>query len=500
MLRLWIKLNLQMLISLSLLATVVLAQAETCSTIVQAALDATDEQCDATARNQACYGNVNLDATSQPGITDFNFSTLGDIVAVSSIGSLSLSSKVEEEGEWGVALMQLQANLPDTLPGQNVTFLLFGDVHIENGVESNTEPVTFDVVVQGNVNVRSGPSADETRITGLSDGDTVTALGRNAAGTWLQVSLNGISGWVLAPEVEANGDIETLRIVGPAGAPLTPMQAFYFLSGIGDAPCAEAPDSGILVQTPERVESIQFTVNDVTITLGSTVYLQAQARGEMTTSVVEGEATVEAAGVSVDVLAGSQVRVPLNDQGRALGAPSEPEPYDGAKMAVLPIRILPRAITIATPISVHSIAEALRSRETGTATLIAIGNQPDWVNSGIAVNAGQSFTVAAHGRMNPCLDTYPNGAEYCVFFAPQGAAGVVTQHNEFGIFPALGQRFMALLGRIGNGQPFYVGAGGPFTAEQAGALWFTPNDNIRTDNQGTYRVLVWLEGDRPGGG
>lgn len=127
------------------------------------------------------------------------------------------------------------------------------------------------------------------------------------------------------------------------------------------------------------------------------------------------------------------------------------------------------------------------------ATLVVIANQPDWVDSGITVSAGQSFTIKAFGLMNPCSDTYPNGAGYCIFFTPQGAEGVVPYENEFGIFPGPGLRFMALLGRIGDGEPFYVGAGGAFIVEESGTLWFTPNDNLRTDNQGTYIVLVWLE-------
>ncbi len=327
-----------------------------CPSIVQEALDATDEQCSSTDRNQACYGNVNLAATPQPGINDFNFDAPGDMVAVSAVGSLSLSSQVEETGEWGVALMQLQANIPDTSPGQNVTFLLFGDVQITNGVESNTEPVTFDVMAQGDINVYTDPSADSAPVSDLFEGDLMTAVGRNAEGTWVQVSESGVSGWVSADEVEADGDIDTLNIINPATAGFTPMQAFYFQSGIGDAPCDEAPDSGILVQTPEGVEQIQFTVNEVNITLGSTAYLQAQPGGDMTTSVVEGEATVEAGGTSVVVPEGSFVSVPLDAQGRAAGTPSQPQPYDGAKMAVLPVRILPRAITIAAPISTSGAA------------------------------------------------------------------------------------------------------------------------------------------------
>jgi regulation of enolase protein 1 (concanavalin A-like superfamily) len=130
---------------------------------------------------------------------------------------------------------------------------------------------------------------------------------------------------------------------------------------------------------------------------------------------------------------------------------------------------------------------------TFTADLILDANQPDWVNSGIIVSTGQSFTIEAFGLMNPCSDTYPNGADYCIFYTPMGAEGVVPDENEFGIFPGPGLPFMALLGRIGDGEPFYVGAGGIFTAEQSGTLWFTPNDNLRTDNQGAYSVLVWLK-------
>jgi hypothetical protein len=126
-------------------------------------------------------------------------------------------------------------------------------------------------------------------------------------------------------------------------------------------------------------------------------------------------------------------------------------------------------------------------------TRVDIATQPDWVDSGITVSAGQSFTIQAFGLMNPCSDTYPNGADYCIFYTPQGAEGVVPDENEFGVFPGPGLPFMALLGRIGEGEPFYVGAGDTFTAEESGTLWFTPNDNLRTDNQGAYSVLVWLE-------
>lgn len=336
-------------------ATRVAAQAD-CPSIVQAALDATDEQCSTTSRNQACYGNVNLQAAPQPGAGDFTFTTPGDIVGVDAIQTLSLSSQVKETGEWGVALMRLQANIPESTPGQNVTFLLFGDVQITNGVANSAERVAFDAVTQAGVNVYSEPSTDSALVVGLVVGDSVTVDGRSADGNWLYVSNSAVTGWVQADALTPDGDLEALTIVDPSGAALNPMQAFYFRSSIGDAPCAEAPDSGILVQTPAGVRRIDFTVNNVNISLGSTAYLQAQPGGLMTTSVVEGQATVAAGGSSVVVPEGSFTSVPLDAQGRAAGPPSQPQPYDAAKMAVLPIRILPRVITIAAPLSAGGTA------------------------------------------------------------------------------------------------------------------------------------------------
>lgn len=130
---------------------------------------------------------------------------------------------------------------------------------------------------------------------------------------------------------------------------------------------------------------------------------------------------------------------------------------------------------------------------TFTADLVLDASQPDWVDSGITVSAGQTFTIEAFGLMNPCSDTYPNGSEICIFYTPVGGEWAVPEENDFGVFPGPGLPFMALLGRIGDGQPFLVGEGGTFTAEESGTLWFTSNDNLRTDNQGAYGVLIWTE-------
>ncbi|QPC82003.1 hypothetical protein G4Y79_20285 [Phototrophicus methaneseepsis] len=110
----------------------VLAQQTQCYEFVQRAFASVDEYCSTTGRNEACYGNVALDAEPQVGVNEFHFSSVGDIENVTNIQSLKLYDLDESVGVWGIAFMRLQANLPDTLPGQNATVILFGDVSLEN--------------------------------------------------------------------------------------------------------------------------------------------------------------------------------------------------------------------------------------------------------------------------------------------------------------------------------------------------------------------------------
>ena len=119
--------------------------------------------------------------------------------------------------------------------------------------------------------------------------------------------------FLLFGEVEIENAVEAPTDETEDEEALTPMQAFFFRSGIGDAQCEGAPDSGLLIQTPKGAQKIEFTVNEVNITLASTAYLQAQPGDDLIINVVEGQATVEAFGVEQIVLAGARVRVPLDD-------------------------------------------------------------------------------------------------------------------------------------------------------------------------------------------
>src|SRR5689334_13688153 len=105
------------------LAPVIALAQEDCPSIIKAALDTTNQFCATIGRNQACYGNITLDAVPQAGIDEdeLDFEKPGDLVSIANVSTLTLSPWDKTQNTWGISLMKLQANLPATLPGQNVT-------------------------------------------------------------------------------------------------------------------------------------------------------------------------------------------------------------------------------------------------------------------------------------------------------------------------------------------------------------------------------------------
>lgn len=357
--------------------TTILAQEAVCGAVVQKALDAVGQSCAAMGRNQACYGYVSLQATPRDGVQNFNFTQDGDLVNVADIASLQLSQLDVTNNTWGIAMMKLQANLPDSLPGQNVAFLVFGDVQIQNASAPGAGQPTAQVSTSAKVNVRSTPSTDGAIVGSFSAGQTTTANGRNADGSWLRIQLpeSDALGWVFASLVKVSGDASSLTVVDSTQAQTsyTPMQAFYFKTGITQTNCEQAPQDGILIQTPKGAGQVNLRANDVDIQLGSTAFFQAQPNGNMTVSVVEGEGHITAQGVTVAVPAGTQTTIPLDANLHASGAPTPAQPYDAALVAPLPIRVLPDPITVALPAVATAEATSAAAAPAVTATPSAGG-------------------------------------------------------------------------------------------------------------------------------
>ncbi|HVU12458.1 MAG TPA: hypothetical protein VHD90_14340 [Phototrophicaceae bacterium] len=120
------------------IATSTIAQAATCSDVVNKALQDLSSTCENMQRNSACYGFNHVMATFADSLTPSVFNQPNDRVDLASLQSITTSPLDVQTSQWGIAVMKVQANIPDALPGQAVTFLLFGDVHLQTGVTAGS--------------------------------------------------------------------------------------------------------------------------------------------------------------------------------------------------------------------------------------------------------------------------------------------------------------------------------------------------------------------------
>jgi hypothetical protein len=69
------------------------------------------------------------------------------------------------------------------------------------------------------LNVRAGPGTAYPIVGGLSLGDSVEVVGKNAAGTWLQINYNGQEDWIAAAYVDLTGSLVTVPEVSAPPLP-----------------------------------------------------------------------------------------------------------------------------------------------------------------------------------------------------------------------------------------------------------------------------------------
>jgi uncharacterized protein YgiM (DUF1202 family) len=83
---------------------------------------------------------------------------------------------------------------------------LLDDVLAECGLDSETTSV--QVIANLHLNVRGGPGRGYGITDNMAASTSADAIGRNAAGTWVQIA----DGWVYARLVTVEGDLESLPV------------------------------------------------------------------------------------------------------------------------------------------------------------------------------------------------------------------------------------------------------------------------------------------------
>lgn len=290
---------------------------DTCRMLVEDALQAVGTACATMGTNEACYGHAMTAATFRPEAASALFAASGDIVALESLEALYTQPADPDTGEWGVALLQVHADLPSYLD-ESLMMVLYGDASVSSAVEEAADcPLRGNT--GGNINVRGGPGTDHGIVGVFAADSSGTAYGRNAAGDWVRFTYGGGAGWMYAPLLALDCDPMSLPVVDDAAPlPTSPMQAIV-LESHESSGCDNAPD-GLYIRSPEGYQT-NVIVNGVQLSFQSAGFITATRDDVMRVRGLDGRIDVTSFDTTVTVLPDRETTVPL-DGLEAAGPPA----------------------------------------------------------------------------------------------------------------------------------------------------------------------------------
>ncbi len=256
------------------------AQQMTCPDVVAQALMNLADNCDSLDRNMACYGYNNVEATFDNDLPADFFSKPADRADLTDLEMIRTTAFDVEAGTWGIAVLEVQANVPNALPGQAVTMLLMGDAQLRNTVDTPfmpIDPISVTTTRQTIAFVQPAALQAET----ISAGTNLLADAQSLNGVWVRVVYDARPLWVAKADLLDSSALDTLPTLEP-----TPMQAFYFTGGLGTPTCHEAPNA-LTIQSHDGM-LVDLTINGLDVRIGSTITLQQLDNDQLIMTVQEG--------------------------------------------------------------------------------------------------------------------------------------------------------------------------------------------------------------------
>ncbi|MEL6270947.1 MAG: SH3 domain-containing protein [Chloroflexota bacterium] len=282
------------------------AQNEQCVSLAEAAFSAIASCADA-AGNAVCYGM----AASIDG--DAAFAEAGDTVSIADAPSVTTAPLDLDVPEWGMARVNVHANVPLSVSETGLAFMLIGDATLEDAVpEANAfmpaDPVALQALVGSNL--RSFPSTDGRVLASAPAGAELLADGRTAAGDWVHVTFEDTVAWVSTSIVVPTdgGEISSLPVFGDNAQ--TPMQSFVFTNGTEASACSDESPSMLVMQTPDTVNA-EITANGMDIQFTDTIALRMLPDNVMQLVTLSGAANAS----RISVPPGFTMSVALNADG-----------------------------------------------------------------------------------------------------------------------------------------------------------------------------------------
>jgi len=295
----------------------------TCSQLLPLITDKV-KSCATIDRNQVCFGNSSITAELQDASVPF--AKPGDTAPIKAVKSLKTGPLNLDRGEWGLAVLKAQANLPGTTAGQAVTFILYGETSLTDpgslagGDQSSA--AACPAVTTRSTYLRSQPGPNAPTIVLLQSNAQVNLRGRQSDGRWFVAESGGNTGWLYIDNLKASCDMRALPVVDPSQPFVNPnLSAFYFSTGVSaQSTCKDLPPDGMMIQSPGGTK-VSFRANGADITIGSTIILRNVPSAAdpnvrvLKLWVAEGQAVIRpnlpAPGAPVTVNAGQEVELPL---------------------------------------------------------------------------------------------------------------------------------------------------------------------------------------------
>lgn len=103
-----------------------------CPPVVEQVVEELVQRCSTLGRNQLCYARRTV--TVERDSDEPDFSQPGDIISLDGVRSITLSPFNPATGDWGIAMMKFQPNLPNLLPGQSAFSILVGSLDENNKI------------------------------------------------------------------------------------------------------------------------------------------------------------------------------------------------------------------------------------------------------------------------------------------------------------------------------------------------------------------------------
>ncbi len=319
-------------------------QADPCAQMIVAALPGIQDACADMRQGELCYGHPGVSVSLSAGETA-SFAAPGDVVALSSVESITTGPAHPDSGEWGAAVLLLSADLPAE-SGQAVIAVLYGGATLSRPAVAVSERPTLVVTNPGSkeANLRAGAGITYDLVGTLAPGQSAVADGRNEQADWVRIQTGTGVAWVFTPLITWEGDLNSLEVLLPNDMTPSvvvgePFQSFVFNSTGAETVCGVS-SSGLMLRFPASEAPARLQVNDVTLEFSDAVVILYAAPGDVLEVIaLSGSGKVTARGVAVDARAGGGVEVSLGGEDglTPVAAPAAVRSYPLAKVINAPV-------------------------------------------------------------------------------------------------------------------------------------------------------------------